>query len=232
LKTLAIIPARGGSKRVPGKNTRSFLGVPLIGWTIRFARQLDQFDKIIVSTDSEEIANASRSEGIQVPRLRPAELATDVATSVDVVLDVLATEQKSGRSYDLVALLQPTSPIREARRWHQAFEHIASGCEAVIGVKPVHVHPFHIFKLEDGSVLRPFGDSAGLRLRTQDLPPAVCVAGNMYLIRTSVLERHRSFFPPGTVGVLCDQPCELFDIDTEADWVTAEALARNYDKSP
>src|SRR5665213_1840418 len=104
--------------RVPGKNTRSFLGVPLIGWTIRFARQLDQFDKIIVSTDSEEIASASRYEGIEVPRLRPAELATDVATSVDVVLDVLATEQKSGRTYDLVALLQPTSPIREARRWH------------------------------------------------------------------------------------------------------------------
>jgi N-acylneuraminate cytidylyltransferase len=71
-----------------------------------------------------------------------------------------------------------------------------------------------------------------LRLRTQDLPAAVCVAGNMYLVRSAVLEQQRSFFPPRTVGVLCDQPCEALDIDTEADWVAAEALARHYGKSP
>jgi CMP-N-acetylneuraminic acid synthetase len=233
LKTLAIIPARGGSKRLPGKNIRSFLGVPLIGWSIRFALDMPRFDKVVVSTDSEEIANASRLAGIDVPYLRPSALATDTASSADVVRDVLERERQSRRSYDLVALLQPTSPVREPSRWHQAFAHIDRGdCDAVIGVAPVSQHPFHVFHREEGGKLRPFGDPEGTRLRAQELPPAVCIAGNMYLVRSAVLEAQGSFFPPRTVGVLCDQPCEAFDIDTEADWVAAEALARHYGKSP
>jgi CMP-N-acetylneuraminic acid synthetase len=233
LKTLAIIPARGGSKRLPGKNIRSFLGIPLIGWSIRFARNMPRFDKVVVSTDSEEIAKASRLAGVDVPYLRPAELATDTASSADVVLDVLARERQSQRSYDLVALLQPTSPIREPSRWHEAFARVDRGdCDAVIGVAPARAHPFHVFHWEQGGELRPFADPEGTRLRSQDLPPAVCVAGNMYLIRTAVLEAQGNFFPHRTVGVLCDQPCEAFDIDTEADWIAAEALARHYGRSP
>jgi CMP-N-acetylneuraminic acid synthetase len=232
LKTLAIIPARGGSKRLPGKNLRSFAGVPLICWSIRFARNVKQFDKIIVSTDSEEIASASRQAGIDVPYLRPAALATDTASSVDVVLDILAREAKSGQSYDLVALLQPTSPIREASRWQEAYSRIQQGdCDAVIGVAPVRNHPFHVFQWE-GTALKPFFDPQGLRLRSQELPEAVYVVGNMYLIRRAVLEQHKDFFPARTSGVLCDQPYEAVDIDTEGDWVAAEALARHYGRSP
>ena len=233
LKTLAVIPARGGSKRLPGKNTRNFLGVPLIGWSIRFALKMDRFDTVVVSTDSDEIANASRSEGIEVPYLRPAALATDTASSAHVVLDVLARERQDNRTYDLVALLQPTSPVRESSRWLEAFSHLERGdCDAVIGVAPARTHPFHIFHRDEGGELRPFADPRGVRLRSQDLPPAVHVAGNMYLVRSAVLEEQASFFPPRTLGVLCDQPCEAFDIDTEADWVAAEALARHYGKSP
>jgi CMP-N-acetylneuraminic acid synthetase len=233
LKTLAIIPARGGSKRLPGKNVKNFLGVPLIYWSIRFAQNMERFDKIMVSTDSDEIAGASREAGIEVPYLRPAALATDTASSADLVLDILARERKSGRSYDLVALLQPTSPVREPSRWHEAFAHLKRGdCDAVIGVVPARTHPFHVFHREEGGGLRPFGDPQGVRLRSQDLPPAVYVAGNMYLIRSAVLEQLASFFPPRTVGVFCDQPCEAFDIDTEADWVAAEALAKHYGRSP
>jgi CMP-N-acetylneuraminic acid synthetase len=233
LKTLAIIPARGGSKRLPGKNIRSFLGVPLIGWSIRFALNTPRFDSVVVSTDSQEIADASRLAGIDVPHLRPAALATDTASSADVARDVLAWERQSQRSYDLVALLQPTSPVREPSRWHQAFAHLDRGdCDAVIGVAPARAHPFHVFHWEEDGKLRPFGDPGETELRSQDLPPAVCVAGNMYLVRTAVLEAQASFFPSRTVGVLCDQPCEAFDIDTEADWVAAEALARHYGKSP
>ena len=218
---------------MPGKNIRSFLGVPLIGWSIRFALNMPRFDKVVVSTDSEEIARASQLAGVDVPYLRPAALATDTVSSADVVLDVLARERQSQRSYDLVALLQPTSPLREPSRWYEAFAHVDRGdCDAVIGVAPAHPHPFHVFHWEQGGKMRPFADPEGTKLRSQDLPPAVCVAGNMYLIRTAVLEAQRSFFPPRTVGVLCDQPYEAFDIDTEADWVAAEALARHYGKSP
>jgi CMP-N-acetylneuraminic acid synthetase len=231
--TLAIIPARGGSKRLPGKNVRSFLGVPLIGWSIRFAQKMGRFDTVVVSTDSDEISQASRLEGIDVPYLRPAALASDTASSAALVLDILARERESGRSYDLVALLQPTSPVREPSRWVEAFAHIDRGdCDAVIGVAPAHPHPFHAFHWEEGGNLRPFYNPQGLRLRSQELPPAVYVAGNMYLIRSAVLEAEASFFPARTVGVLCDQPCEAFDIDTEADWVAAETQARHYGKSP
>jgi CMP-N-acetylneuraminic acid synthetase len=233
LKTVAIIPARGGSKRLPGKNVRSFLGVPLIAWSIRFAKALGRFDRIVVSTDSEEIAAVSRSEGVEVPYLRPSPLASDTATSADVVLDVLARERRAQKDFDLVALLQPTSPVREPSRWHDAFARMErDDCDAVIGVAPAHPHPFHVFHWEEGCRLRPFGEPQGTRLRSQDLPPAVYVAGNMYLIRSAVLEAERSFFLPRTVGVLCDQPCEAFDIDTEADWIAAEALAKHHGKLP
>jgi CMP-N-acetylneuraminic acid synthetase len=233
LKTLAIIPARGGSKRLPGKNTKRFLGVPLISWSIRFAQNMDRFDKIIVSTDSDEIARASREAGIDVPYLRSAALATDTAASADVVLDVLIRERESARSYDLVALLQPTSPMREASRWHDAFSCIEQGnCDAVIGVAPVRNHPFHVFHWEEGTALKRFSCLQRLDLRSQELPAAVHVAGNMYLIRRAVLEKHKGFFPPRTSGILCDQPYEAVDIDTEADWVAAEALAKYYGRSP
>jgi CMP-N-acetylneuraminic acid synthetase len=233
LKTLALIPARSGSKRLPGKNLRSFLGVPLICWSIRFAQSMDRFDKIMVSTDSSEIASASREAGIEVPYLRPASLATDTASSAEVVIDIITKERQSGRSYDLVALLQPTSPMREASRWHEAFARIERGdCDAVIGVAPVRNHPFHVFHWEKGVALKPFSDLQKLHLRSQELPEAVYVSGNMYLIRPAVLERYKAFFPQRTSGVLCDQPYEAVDIDTEADWVVAEALARHYGRSP
>ncbi len=233
MKTLAIIPARGGSKRLPGKNNKSFLGIPLIDWSIRFAQKMDRFEKIIVSTDSDEIASASREAGIDVPYLRPAVLATDTATSVDVVLDIVTREKQSGRTYDLIALLQPTSPMREASRWHEAFFRIELGnCDAVIGVAPARNHPFHVFRWEGGAALKPFSSLQELHLRSQELPDAVYVAGNMYLIRQAVLEQHKSFFPSRTSGILCDQPYEAVDIDTEADWVAAEALAKHYGRSP
>ena len=233
MKTLAIIPARGGSKRLPGKNTKRFLGVPLIAWSIRFAQRQPRFDKVVVSTDSEEIADASRAEGVDVPYLRPADLASDTATSAAVVLDILARERRIGNAFDLVALLQPTSPVREPSRWTEAFAHIDGGAaDAVIGVAPAHPHPNHAFHWEPGGKLRPFAEGKQITLRSQDLPPVVYVAGNMYLIRSTVLEAHGRFFPPRTVGVLCDQPCEAVDIDTEADWVAAEALAKHYGKSP
>lgn len=233
VKTLAVIPARSGSKRLPHKNLRSFLGVPLLAWSIRFAKSLERFERIALSTDSEEIAAIGRSEGLDVSYLRAAALASDTATSVDVVLDVLDRERRAHGDFDLVALLQPTSPVREPARWREAFARMENDdCDAVIGVAPASSHPFHVFRQDVKGALRPFADPDGTRLRSQDLPPAVQVSGNLYLIRTPVLEAHRTFFPTRTFGVLCDQPWEAFDIDTEADWIVAEALARHYHRSP
>lgn len=231
MKTLALIPARGGSKRLPGKNVRPFLGRPLIQWSVGFARDLGLFDRVMVSTDAQDIAQCARDIGLDVPSLRPAELATDTASSADVVADVLRKEQAAGRAYDWVALLQPTSPMRDAARWHEAFAAARSGhCDAVIGVSPVRDHPAHVLRVGSGGELAPWGDAAGLRQRTQDLPPAVRVNGSLYLVRTRVLLEQNTFFPPATRGIVCDQPWEDVDIDTEADWVVAEALGRHYGK--
>jgi CMP-N,N'-diacetyllegionaminic acid synthase len=229
MKTLALIPARGGSKRLPGKNVREFLGKPLIHWSIAFARQSQMFERVVVSTDSEEIARSCNIAGLEVPFLRPLELATDTASTVDVAAEILLHEERLGRSYDLVALLQPTSPLREVSRWQAAFQLMdQKSCDAVVGTSPVRDHPLHVFKrLSDGSLM-PWSDSTGLKLRTQDLPPALRVNGSLYLIRTSVLREERTFYPQRTLGVVCGEPWEDLDIDTEADWVVGEALAKHF----
>jgi N-acylneuraminate cytidylyltransferase len=233
VKILAIIPARGGSKRLPGKNLRPFLGQPLLQWSIAFARRLPQFDRIVVSTDSPAIADCARAAGAEVPALRPAALASDTAGSADVALDLLDREAAAGRDYDLVALLQPTSPMRDAKPWEEAFRLIERlGTDAVVGVSPVRDHPLHVFTVETDGMLVPWSGREGLALRTQDLPAAVCVNGSLYLVRVPALRSERTFFPRRTVGVLCGQPYEAVDIDTEADWVVAEALATHYGRHP
>lgn len=232
MKTIAIIPARGGSKRLPGKNIRSFLGRPLITWSIRFAVDCGLFDRVLVSTDSEQIAEISRAAGVDVPYLRSAHLAGDHASSVDVVLDVLTREQNKNDTFDVVALLQPTSPIRDVSRWQAAFSCLGEGSwDAVVGVTPAKSHPFHVFERSAEGSLRPFFGADGLQMRSQDLPQAVQVAGNMYLVRSQVLQSERSFFPARTAGVVCDKPYEALDIDTEADWIVAEALAKHFSRS-
>lgn len=233
MKTLAIIPARGGSKRLPGKNIKPLLGTPLIAWSIRFARAFPQFDTVLASTDCEDIADACRAEGLNVPWLRPAELATDTASSIDVVKHAIAMEASEDRHYDMVALLQPTSPWRLPKRWDEAFQRLADPTlDAAIGVQPVSNHPFHTFARSDAGGLTPFFEPGALKLRSQDLPPAVVVAGNLYLCRLSALEAEGTFFPRRTEGVLCDEPLEGVDIDTELDWALAEFIAAKYGIEP
>lgn len=227
MRTIAIIPARGGSKRIPGKNIRPFLGIPLIVWSIRFASSYAGFDRVVVSTDSEDIATVCRDAGMDVPSLRPAELATDTAGSADVALDVLEQEALKGRGYDAVALLQPTSPIRHGSAWDAAYGLLRdTSMDATVGIAPVRNHPFHSFAQGPDSRLQKFVEGADLALRTQDLPKAYALTGSLYVVRSAALREHGTFFPPNTAGVVCDDPLEAMDIDTEQDWVIAEALAK------
>jgi N-acylneuraminate cytidylyltransferase len=227
VKTLAIILARGGSKRLPGKNVRPFLGRPLIHWTIEFARGVRRFDSIVVSTDSDEIAACSATAGINVPTRRPVDLASDTASSVDVALDAL---ERAGvdQDFDLVALLQPTTPLRNPQRWEQAYALMQRAhCDAVIGVSAARDHPSRVFCQAADGLLTPW-HRADLNARSQDLAPVFAVNGGLYLIRAQVLRELRTFFPPATYAVVCDGPCENIDIDTEADWLAAESLVTHY----
>lgn len=233
MRVLAVIPARGGSKRLPGKNTRPLHGRPLIGWSIDFARSIDWFSELHVSTDSPEIAAVAEACGAPVPRLRPAALATDEAGSVDVVLDALDWLAGHGRTFDAVALLQPTSPVRRAERWHEARRLLAQGgCDGVVGVAPAATHPYLVFRRgADGLLARWDPAGAGVT-RSQDMPPAWQVNGALYLVRTDALRAERSFFPARCAPVVCDEPVENIDIDTPDDWQRAEAVVAHWSPNP
>jgi CMP-N-acetylneuraminic acid synthetase len=236
MRILAIIPARGGSKRLPDKNHRDFCGLPLVAWSIRFARQYPGFARVFLSTDSEAIAQVGRDEGLEIPHLRPAELSGDHASSASVALHVVDHLAQAGEQFDALALLQPTSPVRLAKRWDAGVDLLQNGlAEAAVGVAPAQSHPLHTFSLgTDGQQLSPYAPSQAdwRTIRTQDLPPAYAISGNLYLISVASFRSTGTFFPPRTSGVVCDEPCEGMDIDTEADWVVAEALARFYKQEP
>ena len=193
---------------------------------------MKQFDEIFVSTDSDEIAACCESVGQPVHNRRPKHLATDTASSVDVALHGLETAESSGETFDLIALLQPTTPVREPARWEEAFRLIDDdSCDAVVGVSRAQTHPYHVFRQLDDDRLVPWSETSGLAMRSQELPPAMSICGALYLIRATTLRAARTFFPERTKGVVCREPYESIDIDTEADWVTAEALVRHYGKT-
>lgn len=221
--TLAIIPARAGSKRLPNKNHRLFLGRPLIHWTIDFALSLNDVSCVLVSTDSDELASLARGAGAYVPWMRPSELASDTAKSIDVVMHAVHAMIAEGMTFDTVALLQPTSPIRKKERWQEAKALINQGSPAAVGVSPASSHPYWTYLIGEDRVLSPcFAE--GLNMRSQDLPTACVPNGSLYLCQTEILRQQYSFTPEGTAGVMCSDPIESIDIDTEEDWLLAEKL--------
>lgn len=231
MRVLAIIPARGGSKRLPGKNIRRLHGLPLIQWTLDFAASIEQFDAIEISTDDPAIAECCAALAYPVTRLRPAGLATDEASTASVVLDVLEWKAAQGEYFDVVALLQPTTPVRMREHWARAFELLArDDCDAVVGFGPAVNHPHLTFKSGGNGVMIPFM-APPASLRAQDLEPAFVVNGSMYLVRTDVFKREENFFPPRTMGVEMPGVLENLDIDTEFDWLFVEWVIKNfYDK--
>ena len=224
LRTLAIIPARGGSKRIRGKNTRPLHGKPLLAWTADFASGIDQFTRTLLSTDSPDILDTGVALGLSHNGLRPDSLSHDTATSIDVVFHELAQCAMQSEHFDCVALLQPTSPFRLKKRWCEAFSYIADGSAAsVVSVSPAPVPPEHYFRrASDGTTCPLLPDS--LTQRTQDIEPSYFVNGALYLARVAALTEARSFYAAPLKSVVCTDPRENIDLDTEADWLEAEAL--------
>jgi CMP-N,N'-diacetyllegionaminic acid synthase len=228
MKILALIPARGGSKRLPGKNIRPLGGRPLLAWSVDAARGLEQVCDVLVTTDDEQIAAAAAAAGALVPWLRPAELATDTATSVDVCLHALDWYEREHGAVDGVLLLQPTTPYRRRStllRGIQLFE--SQGRHAVVGVAPAAVHPQWCMRV-NGLQMRPYLSGEGLSQRSQDLPPAYAVCGAFYLVAPDELRQRGSFFSPDAVPLVIDEPVECIDIDTAMDWRLAEACLADF----
>lgn len=233
MRILALIPARGGSKRLPGKNIRSLGGKPLIKWSIDVAKNNTNICDILVSTDDVKIAEVSREAGALVPWLRPGRLATDLSLSVDVALHALDWyEQECGR-VDGLLLLQPTSPFRTDETIRKGIDlYSRSGKHSVLGVSPTDAHPLWTLKIEN-DLLVPYLKGQGWNIRSQDLPPAYTINGSFYLTSPSDLRDTRSFIGPWTVPLISQSPMETLDIDTDWDWWLAESLlaSQPYSKS-
>lgn len=220
-KVLALIPARGGSKGMPGKNIAQLAGKPLIAWTIEVAQKCPSIDSIVLSSDDSEIAEIAVKYECRVPFMRPAELATDEASSMDVVLHAL----ENLPAFDVVLLLQPTSPLRTAADIEACLD-LLQQAPAVVSLRPSEDHPFLIFQIEENNYLKPYAKpTSNQSLRRQDLPGAWCLNGAIYAADTSWLIREKSFFSPQTVGYKMPMERSL-DIDTPADLQRADELLR------
>lgn len=223
MKILAVILARGGSKRLPNKNILALGGKPLIEWSIRTAQEFPDLCDVLVSTDDKAIADVGKKAGALVPWLRPAALASDTATSVDAVLHALDWYESERGGVDGLLLLQPTSPFRSPETVQRGIELFAESKRAVVGVTPAPSHPLWALKITDGG-LSPWLDEGGLHLRSQDLPPAYAVTGSLYLVRPEDLRLHRTFFTPDALPLVIESWRETIDIDTAEDFALAETL--------
>ena len=222
---LAIIPARGGSKGLPRKNLRPLLGLPLLAYSLRAGQASRLITDLIVSTDDEEIAAVARAYGGAAPFLRPPELATDTASSVDVALHALHfMEERHQKRYEAVLLLQPTTPLRQAQDIDGALQLLFdTAADTVISFCQVEGwHPYYMYTL-DGDRARPLLDVPSQLKRRQDFPPVYWRNGAIYLTRRDVLAAQRSFYGPDLRAYL--MPIERSaSIDSQLDLEWAEFL--------
>jgi len=227
-KTIGIIPARGGSKGIPRKNIKLLADKPLIAWTIETALDSHVLDRIIVSTEDEQIAKVSREWGAEVPFLRPARLAEDSSPTIDVVLHALDyMELKENFYANYVLLLQPTSPLRTSQDIDNA-QQMASrhNADAVVSICMANPHPYLAKRLIADGTIADFIPQKTVYTRRQELPPAYALNGAIYLNRRSSLLQEKTFLPVGTYGYIMPEEHSI-DIDNPWDFHLADLILRD-----
>ncbi|MCM1337962.1 MAG: acylneuraminate cytidylyltransferase family protein [Candidatus Amulumruptor caecigallinarius] len=229
LTPLVVIPARGGSKGIPGKNLREFAGRSLVARAIEAARAVAPDSHIILSTDSPEIAEAGRREGLPVDYMRPVHLATDTAGTQGVLVDAMDWADSRGLEFDCVVLLQPTSPLRTADDIRACMAlYDPSRAEMSVTVKPSAANPYYdcFEQTPDGLLHVSKGD--GTLTRRQDAPPAWQLNGAVYVISPEALRT----MPMGRMRrIPCPMPAERsVDLDTLLDWEIAELVHARLNK--
>ncbi|HEY3093399.1 MAG TPA: acylneuraminate cytidylyltransferase family protein [Vicinamibacterales bacterium] len=225
---LGLVPARGGSKGVPGKNVRPLAGHTLLEYTARAARESGVLDRVILSTDSPEIADAGRRAGLEVPFMRPAALAGDDTPMLPVIQHALAETARSGWSPDVIVLLQPTSPLRRPEHIRDAVNVLRdTSADSVVTVVevPRHLSPDYVMRIDEGR-LKPFLPEGARITRRQDARPAYSRDGTVYAFRRATVERFGGIYGDDCRPLLIDAN-ESLSIDSPADWDEAErVLAR------
>jgi CMP-N,N'-diacetyllegionaminic acid synthase len=229
-RVLGLILARGGSKRLPGKNIRQLCGKPLVAWSIESSLASASVARTVVSTDSPEIADAALQHGADVPFLRPASLAGDVSTSADAAvhaLDWLRDEER--QEFDVVVLLEPTSPLRGKHdidaviallrnRWDET--------DAIVSVGAVQLEQPGVMKaMDDDGFLRPWVAGAP---SIQQHSAALFPYGVAYAIKVAALRQWRTFYPPKVIGYTI-QRWQNYEVDDELDFLCIEAVMKHFE---
>lgn len=233
-KTIAIIPARGGSKGLPRKNIKSLLDLPLLGWPVKAAKASSLISRTIVSTEDEEIAEVARTCGAEVPFLRPCELATDTAGTEDVLLHIFAELDKRQEQFDYCVLLEPTSPLTDTmdidgalRALHQNRRH----ADSILGVcQAVTHHPAFCMRLKSGNVLEPLQPELFSRgIRRQDLEELYFLDGSLYIFNVEAFKQTKRIRTERSMAYVMPKWKSL-EIDDYQDFICIEAILKNKEK--
>ncbi len=221
MKKICIIPARGGSKRIPRKNVKLFLGKPVISYSIEAAKNSGLFDEIMVSTDDQEIADTAKQLGASVPFLRSPENSNDFATTMDVLKEVLAEYKKSGTEFTHVCCIYPVAPLIQTKHIIEGFELlINSQCNSVIPVTTFEYPVWRSFKKSKDDVLS-YQYPEHKSTRSQDLDELFHDIGQWYWSHSECINVHDSLVTENTKGLEIPM-IHVQDIDNEQDWMLAE----------
>lgn len=228
MKILAIIPARGGSKGVPGKNIKMLGGKPLIAYTIQAAQKAKLLTEIILSTDSDKIIRVAKAYGLEVPFKRPASLATDESPTILTVLHALDYFSENGIYFDAVCILQVTNPFRTSEFIDEAIEKFKnSKADSLISVLkvPHEFNPHWVFEKNAKENLVISTGESEIISRRQELPTAYYRDGSIYITKTEVLLNQKSLYGKSIAYMEADEKRHI-NIDTVEDWESAVALAK------
>lgn len=220
MKNLCIIPARGGSKRIPRKNIKPFMGKPIMAYSIEAALKSGLFDEVMVSTDDEEFAEVARKFGASVPFLRSEATANDYAGTVDVLLEVLTMYRKVGKEFDNICCLYSTAPFVTAERLKEGYKNLDENNDASFTMVQYSYPVQRSLRVNgNGYVEMVFPDYLGSR--SQDLEPIYHDAGQFYFVKVKELERQKTLWCKNTVPLILSE-LEVQDLDTLTDWQLAE----------
>lgn len=224
MKKVAIITARGGSKRIPMKNIREFCGKPILAYSIEAALQSGVFDKVMVSTDDREIARIAQQYGAEVPFYRSEQTANDYATTNEVLLEVLEEFEKRGESYELACCIYPTAPFVTSEKLKGAVDKLlASDADTLIPVVAFSYPPQRAMIVKEERLV--FEYPQYLDSRSQDLEPHYHDVGQFYVFRTKAFKENKKLMV-GNILPLVVSELEVQDIDNQTDWEIAEMKYR------
>lgn len=224
MKTIAIITARGGSKRIPRKNIKEFCGKPILAYSIEAALDSGIFDTVMVSTDDEEIAGIAEKYGAKVPFFRSEKTSNDYATTNDVLLEVLEEYEKRGEYYDLACCIYPTAPFVTAKKLQTAVEQLrTSDADTLIPVVQFSYPPQRALVVEEGRLV--FQYPQYLDSRSQDLQLHYHDVGQFYVFRTEAFKKNKKLMLGNILPMIVSE-LEVQDIDNLTDWEIAEIKYR------